>query len=475
MKKIISFILFLSVAFSLKAQSSDFVCRIGFTFEISKSSNWGKNLPVVTTVVPYSSAETAGLKPSDIITAINGVNVLDVDTEEIPQLLNREGKQDIILTVSNLQQPEREILVKKDCKKANSITEDQLATAFAMYSIESTNERLFTCPFKYSTMENVNFMQFKTYAFTIPDENNQKLESVINDCIEKELSQKGMLQDDEDPDLLIQTFYFFDKNPNYKGMNKIQIQKDPVYRYNTLTGKMQEYPFLKISTAEAEAEYLLQLGIRLIDRRSSNRENIQIIWECEANELLSESFKLEEYARTFIPLMCMQYPYVKYKNNVQYKISYRTYNYTGISYDINKLNTIVNVDQNSPAYTAGIRNQDVIEKIENHKMDHTPEEFTQGYKSFITNTMQYRNPKTMFTNADGFKRCMYWDIFSFPKIADAIKKKEYLAAFSYLYFFAPYINPTGNNTCNFNIRRGDEKFNVNIRPAIRSEVTLQVN
>lgn len=462
-------------AFSANAQSSDIVCRAGFTYEISSNSNWGKNLPVVTTVTPYSSAEFAGLKPSDIITSVNGVNVLDVKTEEIPQLLNREGKQDIILTVSNLQQPDRLVLIKKDCKKANAITEDQLATAFAMYSIESTNERLFTCPFKYATMENVNFIQFKTYAFTIPDENNQKLESVINDCIGKELSQKGLLQDNEDPDLLIQTFYFFDKNPNYKGMNKIQIQKEPIYRYNTLTGKMQEYPFLKTSTAEAEAEYLLQLGIRLIDRRNSNRENIQIIWECEANELLSESFKLEDYARTFIPLMCMQYPYVKYKNNVQYKISFRTYNYTGISYDINKLNTVIDVDQNSPAYAAGIRNQDILEKIENHKMDYTPQEFTEGYKLFITNTMQYRNPKTMFTNADGFKHCMYWDTFNFPKIADAIQKKEYLAAFSYLYFFAPYINPTGNNTCNFNILRGKEKFNVTIRPAIRSEVTLQVN
>lgn len=476
MKKIFLCLLLAAATFSLEAQApAEMICRVGFSYEISHSSNWGNNMPVVTTVSPYSSAELAGLKPADIIKAINGINVQDIKAEEIPQVLNREGKQEITLTISNLSQPDKQIVIKKECKKANAISEEQLASAFAMYSIESTNERLFTCPFKFTTMDNANFMQFKTYAFTIPDEENEKLELIINECIGKELSQKGLLQDDEDPDLLIQTFYAFNKNPNYKGVNKIQIKKEPIYRYNIISGKMQLYPFLSTSTAESEAEYLLQLGFKFIDRRNSQRDNIQVIWECEANELLSESFKLEEYAQIFIPLMCMQYPYVKYKQNVQYKINYRTYNYTGISYDINKLNTVIDVNLNSPAHSAGIKENDVIEKINNKKMDYTPEEFADAYKRFITNTMQYRNPSTLFTNADGFKRCMFWDTFQYPKIADAIQKKEYLTAFSYLYFFAPYINPTGNNVCSFDIIRDKEKFNVTIRPTIKSEVTLQVN
>ena len=47
-------------------------------------------------------------------------------------------------------------------------------------------------------------------------------------------------------------------------------------------------------------------------------------------------------------------------------------------------------------------------------------------------------------------------------------------AFSYLYYFAPYINPSGNNACTFNIKRGKTKLEVIIRPTIRSEVTVEI-
>ena len=115
-----------------------------------------------------------------------------------------------------------------------------------------------------------------------------------------------------------------------------------------------------------------------------------------------------------------------------------------------------------------------LEKIGRHKMDHSAEEFSSAYKRFITNTMQYRDPKTMFTDANGFKYCMFWDVFKYPQIADASQSSDYLPAFSYLYYFAPYINPSGNNACTFNIKRGKTKLEVIIRPTIRSEVTVEI-
>ena len=39
-------------------------------------------------------------------------------------------------------------------------------------------------------------------------------------------------------DIIVQTFYFSDKNPNYKGANKILIEKEPIYRYNFNHSKM---------------------------------------------------------------------------------------------------------------------------------------------------------------------------------------------------------------------------------------------
>lgn len=199
-----------------------------------------------------------------------------------------------------------------------------------------------------------------------------------------------MTVDTNRPDIIVQTFYFFDKNPNYKGANKILIEKEPIYRYNFNHSKMETFPFLNSMSAEAEAEYLLQFGFRLIDQRDVPG---RILWECEANELLEDSYRLDEYARIHAPLMCMQYPYVKYQRNVPFKVNQKTYNYTGLSYDIDHMEQIADVDKNSPAYAAGLRPRDIVEKINDQKMNHTAEEFSAAYKGFITNTMKYRDPK----------------------------------------------------------------------------------
>ena len=473
MKRIILSILLLFVFMVGYAQNRNAsICRLGFTYDISQSRNWGKDKPVITGIIPYSSAELAGVKQGDVIEAIDGVVTTEVSPLEIAELFNPAGKNEVILTISNLSVPTKQVMVKKDCKKINSIMEDQLASAFSMYSLETTGERTFTCPFKtIVTPDSVNFNKFKTFAFAAIDENNRKLETTINECIEKELTKKGMVLNIAQPDILIQTFYFFDKNPNFKGTNVIMVNKEPIYRYNFTQSKMESFPFLSNSTAEAEAEYLLQFGFRMIDQAFVPG---RIIWECEANELLEDSYRLEEYARIHAPLMLMQYPYVKYGRNVQYKVSQKTYNYTGISYDIDRLELITDVDRNSPAYASGLRPRDVIEKINGNKMNYSAEEFTAGYKNFISNTMKYRDPKTKFMDANGFKRCMFWDTFKYSQVADALQSPGNVGAFSYLYYYAPYVNPTGNNACTFDIKRGKNKMEIIVRPTIRREITVEI-
>ena len=43
------------------------ICRLGFTYDISQSKNWGNNKPVIKSIIPYSSAEQAGIKKYDVI------------------------------------------------------------------------------------------------------------------------------------------------------------------------------------------------------------------------------------------------------------------------------------------------------------------------------------------------------------------------------------------------------------------------
>ena len=471
MRRTISILVMFMLFLTGFAQNKN-VCRLGITYDMSKNKNWGKGKPVITGIDPYSPAEVAGLKQNDIITSIDGIQLIDISDNEIKELLNPAGKNEVLLTIQNLQTPEKQVIVKKDCKKANAISEEQLATAFSMYSVETTNDREFVCPFKtHITPDRVDFASYKTFAFSPIDDSNNALEDRINLAIEKELINKGLEVDTYNPDMIVQTFYFFDKNPNYKGTNMILVSKEPVYRYNAAQRKMVQVPFLSSSTGESEAEYLLQFGFRFIDQRDVPG---RILWECEANELLDGSYKLDEYAMANAPLMLMQYPYVKYERNVPFKVNQKTYNYTGINYDIDQLNLVADVDKNSPAYAAGIRPRDVIEKINGNKMDYSTDEFSSAYKGFITSTMQYRDPRTMFTDANGFKRCMLWDSFSYPMVSDAVNKSGNRAGFSYLYYFTPYINPTGNNACLFEVKRGKTKMDVNVIPTIHRSLTVEL-
>jgi hypothetical protein len=136
----------------------------------------------------------------------------------------------------------------------------------------------------------------------------------------------------------------------------------------------------------------------------------------------------------------------------------------------------VGVDPASPAYEAGIRPHDVIEKIENKRMDHSAQEFTAAYHQFIASTIKYRDKGTRFTDANGFTECMFWDGSKSPQINKAFNDdKHYMTAFSYLFFFEPYINQSGSTSCTFDVRRNGEKVQVVLRPVFYSEKTIELN
>ncbi|MCD8265399.1 MAG: PDZ domain-containing protein [Tannerellaceae bacterium] len=449
------------------------ICRLGFDYEISNSTHWGNDRPVVTHILPYSPAEQSGLMVNDVITAIDGASVASLSDNEISQLLNQADKSNVILTVSNLTSTNKQVSVRKDCKNVNTITEDQLAAAFSMYSLESTNAREFVCPFKtITTHDAVDFANYKTFAFAPIDESNRNLETIINETIAKELIAKGMKPEANNPDVLIQTFYFFDKNPGFRGTNRIQTEKEPTFRYDYVKQQMAYFPFLSSNTPESEAEYLLQLGFRLVDQKEQAG---RVLWECEANELMDNSYRLDEYAKTHIPLMCMQYPYVKYSQNVKFAVDQKMYNYTGIGYDIDRLDVVSEVAPNSPAAAAGVRAGDKIEKINQYKMVSSAEDFSKAYKRFVKNTMKYRDRNIQYTDANGFRYSMHWDNSKYSDVANVVQNPKSLAAFSYLYYFTPYINPSGTNTTTFSLKRGDETTDVIIRPTVHKELSVRVD
>ena len=131
-------------------------------------------MPVVTEITPYSAAERAGLQLYDIIEQIDGISVLEISPEEIDILLNPANKQSVTLAVRSTFDSQRLVVLPKECKSVNAISESQLAQAFNMYSLETTYERDFVCPFTITvTNDSVDFSQFRTYAFADVDPANE--------------------------------------------------------------------------------------------------------------------------------------------------------------------------------------------------------------------------------------------------------------------------------------------------------------
>ncbi|MDR2473466.1 MAG: PDZ domain-containing protein [Tannerella sp.] len=475
MSKIFLFVILLLSTGLMSAQ--EISCRYGFGFEISNSPHWGKNKPVITGVNPGSPAEKAGLKQYDIIMAVEGVQVTDSILDDIYLFINPEGKDIVRMTIKNFDGEQRKVSVKKECRSMYSISEEQLATAFAMYAVEYTHERLFSCPFvTKQTADELDFATFKTFDFADSDANQPELAKKINDIIKKTLTDRKLRHTTVNPDFLIRISYSFNKNSNYKPRPTTKSSNDnkaPDYsvRYDINRDRMVLYPFLPPETLETEAEYILKLGIKFEDCKIKSG---RVIWECEANEMLNEIYSLGDYAFVNIPLMLKQFPYTKYGRNVQFRLSKKKYNYTGINYNIDNMAVIASVDKFSPADRAGLKPADHIDAIQNRRTDYTSQEFTNAYRRFLFKTLKLRDQSTRFVDARGFPDCMFWDDTKYKQVADAFSKPKNMTAFAYLFQYAQFINPFGNNSCSFKIQRGDEKLEYIIRPEIRSELVLMV-
>lgn len=454
------------------------LCDIGITFEISNNPSWGYGEPVVLTVEPFSPAAEAGVKVGDIIMEVNRTATYLRNYPTIAKWFFGASSPNVILTVRNVDTYFKEYEIQRDCKSMNALTEFHLADAYAFYSLEDTNERAFSLPLKVDPNLDVDFSDYRTFDFI--KENSQVsdpgLDFYINSQIEKALTERGLVRNSNDPDIIVQTYYSYQSNMKH---NTSQNSNRSTYswRFDTEKQEMVKLPILSAEDPDAEArgQYILELGVRFFDKKLINKEKMTQIWDCRSREFLSENYDLQEYTRIHAPLLMMQYPYASQKKSAKYVVSKKGFNYTGLNFDSRDISQITDVDKGSPADRAGIRAGDRIIRIGDVKFNYSSQDLEKSYKRFIVESMPLRNPKTRFIDAKGFPDCMYWSINRYPEVAELFKKEAYYEpCFSYLYAFNQYVSGAKPpKVLDIEIKSQGKKRHVMVTPEIQRSIVVR--
>lgn len=478
MTRKVSFIFLFLLVFFLKstAQAYDKNCYYGFTFEVSTNPNWGNGELVVTSVEPNTPAEKAGIKVGDIIMEINGKATYLRDNQTIARWLFDEYDPQVKFTLRNLENSFKEYTFTRKCIAFNSVSEQQLSMVYAFYSLDNTNERKFILPIELDVNSNgIDYTYYHSFDFAKETGDTPPVETNIKSMIEKALLARGLVRDTKDPDFIVQEYYSYVPNPKFTGLNANPSYATGVWRYNTESKKSVLLPIFDPAQSGIEemGQYIVEFGFSFYDRKHVNVPQLTQIWDCRIKDYLSTNYDLGEYIKLHVPLMLMQFPYKASNKNPEYMVSVNKYNYTGLHFDMDDLVTVKDVDQDSPAYAAGIRAGYTIKKINNKVFNHTKESLSEGYKKFITETMSMRDPLTKFTCATGYSDCMFWNRAYTADIAKAFAQPAYQTSFSYLYGYEKYVESVPLTKLTIEAWDGIQLRIFNVTPEVRKSVVVK--
>ena len=440
---------------SLQAQER---CRLGIHYQMGSPMGWGKGYPVLTGVLPYSPASIAGLRAGDVITAIDGVSTSGRSSREVSELLVRPVAEHLI-TLERLGAGSATTLLRPYCKGAQTVTEAELAVAFAGYSqLDATTQQL-SYPFTFRAQVNYPWEVVRTFAFAPSNSGNEAMDKPIYAEIAKLLEARGLKQVDTGAELIVETFYSLQPSQDSR---RDATQPETSLRYEPQSRGLQVLPLLP-STSTAGSAYDLNLTLQVTPAGKPN----QILWSCESKERLSEAMTLPTYAAGALPVMLQSFPYAPSSSPVSYHYQSLRYLYTGIVYDLRQMNRIADVVEGSPAFKAGLRSGDYIHSINGKPFSQTDlKRLSEAYQSFLGDTFRYRQTAELAPNLRP------WEKKSYAAIRKALEKSPGESIFSYLFFFRPYVNDSEHTLLLLDIERDGKRYSLSIPPELRDETTL---
>ena len=470
MKRLTTILLILNVLFGIEvAQEEAPTCTLGFAFEISNDKSWGYMEPVVVHITPGSPADRAGLKLNDILLSVNGHGTYRQSFQKLRSWF-AENDEEVTLAIRNFNHAFREITFSKDCRHPDAISEAQLAPVFAFYSLEDVQERRFLIPVKTRKNEEALFYSYRTFDFAPADEATRELDERINAIFIRALTEKGLTHDPVDPDFIIQTYYSYQSNSLFKPESPTLGSYQPVWRFDTRSHRTVRLPLYDPSEAVRieDIAFNLEFGYRFFDRKYVAPGEMSLIWEGEVKERLTEHYPLTDYLELNLPLMLFKFPYPGNHSFATFEVKYLKYHYTGIGYDMNDLKSVVSVDPGSPAQLAGILPGDVVTRVQGQPFSHSSSRsLTEGYRRFLSETMPLRDKKTRYTDSNGFRDCMFWDVANYHAVSQAVADhRRYKAAFSYLFGFNQYVDWQTPLTINIDIERNGQPMSFAVTPQV---------
>lgn len=442
----------------VNATSPEARCRYGLYYRVGASQSLTKAQPVLTAVEPYSSAAVGGLRAGDVIRSIDGVPTLGLSSHQVSELFVRPVVEHLI-KIYRLGEGEKTLILRPECKAPEALTERELARAFADFSPQDQQRIHLNYPFVYYAEPGVAITGYRTFAFAQAAPETAETTSGLYTEISRLLQQRGLTPDGAHPDLIVSVSYAL--QPAAAGMRVGGEQKQSM-RYLPSLGQVGALPIYPPSLG-VQGEYTLQLRVQLALASQPDH----ILWSCESRDQLSDAMTIPDYAASVLPLMLQAFPYAPTATPAGYTISSSRYLYTGIQYDSRDLSRVVDVEEDSPAFTAGIRTGDRILAIDGKEL--APTEvgaMVAAYRDFLGDTYKLRAAQDAVTGI------RLWGEGNTSAVKKAFDKDKASSVFGYLFGFRPYIPVEKDKELTIDIEREGERYSLTLRPVLRDESTI---